>query len=88
MGLKITISHTDQGAATTVFSDNSNATKYYPSWEDALKDGERLGLLNTVEATAAKAMPPGLPMHTTADLNFDSILGSGFHKGQPRPPQA
>lgn len=87
MSLKITISHTDDGATTTVSAEDNNATKHYPSWSGALADGERLGLLNSVEAVAAKALPPGLPMHTTSDLSLNAILSEGFQKDQPRPPQ-
>jgi hypothetical protein len=88
MNLKVTICHTDTGAATTVISKDSDATKFYASWADALSDGESIGLLNSAEATAAKLLPPGLPMHTSADLDFESVLAHGFQKDSPRPPQA
>jgi hypothetical protein len=88
MNLKVTISHTDSGAATTVYNESSNATKHYGSWADALSDGEKLGLLNKVEAVAAKVLPPGLPLHTSADVSLSSLLARGFETDQPHTPQA
>jgi hypothetical protein len=37
-------------------------------WNDALKEAEDSKLINTVEATSAKALPPGLPLHTTTEM--------------------
>lgn len=59
----------------------------YLPWEDALIDGERLGLLNTVECVAAKALPPELRLHTKADVDLSKLSDNGFISGKTPPPQ-
>jgi hypothetical protein len=87
MKMQVTLTRTDSGATTKVTTSNGEARKDYLSWDDALMDGEHLGLLNTVESIAAKALPPGLPLHTKADVNLSELSDSGFISGKTPPPQ-
>jgi hypothetical protein len=57
------------------------------TWDDALKEAEDLKLINTVEATAAKALPPGFPLHTTTEMDTGNFANAGFAPGKPSPPQ-
>ena len=86
MKLQVTITRTDSGANTNIRSLNSEANKNYPSWSDALKDASSIGLITSVEATAAHVMPPGLPFHTDANIEFDGLKGHGFIIGKASPP--
>jgi len=79
--------HTNSGATTKGTASDGKARKDYLSWEDALIDGERLGLLNTVECVAAKALPPGLRLHTKADVDLSKLSDNGFISGKTSPPQ-
>jgi hypothetical protein len=87
MKMQVTLTRTDSGATTKVTTSNGEARKDYLSWGDALMDGEHLGLLNTVESLAAQALPPGLPLHTKADVNLSKLSDSGFISGKTPPPQ-
>jgi hypothetical protein len=87
MKFQVTITRTDTGANTHVKSDTAEASKDVASWNDALTEAERLGLINAAESIAAKALPPGLPLHTSADADLDSLVRHGFVLGHPSPPQ-
>jgi hypothetical protein len=41
-----------------------------------------LKLINTVEATAAKALPPGLPLHTNTEMDARNLANAGFTPGK------
>ena len=86
MKLQVTITRTDAGANTNIRSRNGEANKDYPSWSDALKDAAAIGLINSVQATAARAMPPGLPFHTDADVEFEELKTHSFIIGKASPP--
>jgi hypothetical protein len=64
MKIQVVVTRTDMGATTKLMSTSGESSKNYASWNDALKEAEDLKLINTVEATAAKALPPGFPLHT------------------------
>jgi hypothetical protein len=87
MEMQVTLTRTDSGATTKVTSSNGEARKDYQSWGDALTDGQHLGLLNTAESIVAKALPPGLPLHTKADVIWGDLSESGFIPGKTPPPQ-
>ena len=87
MKIQVMITRTDDGANTKVKSHNGEASKDYTSWDAALKDAEAIGLINSVEAIAAKALPPGLPLHTSADVEPASLEGKSFTIGKTLPPQ-
>ena len=59
MKIQVVVTRTDAGATTKLISNGGESSKNYASWDDALKEAEYLKLINTVEATAAKALPPG-----------------------------
>ena len=86
-GLASHNTRTDSGANTNVKSRHGEASKDYPSWSDALKDASEIGLINSVEAAAAHAMPPGLPFHTGADVPPENLERHGFRIGKSSPPQ-
>jgi hypothetical protein len=75
MKVQVTLTRTDTGATTKIRSDSGESSKEYSSWNDALIDAEHIGLINEVESTAAKALPPGFPLHTNAELDL-SVLGN------------
>ncbi len=87
MDMQITITRTDDGANTKAKSDHGEASKDYASWDSALKEAQTLGLINAVEATAAKALPPGFPLHTSADIKFGTLYANNFVAGKTTPPQ-
>ncbi len=64
-------------------SNGGESSKDYASWEDALK----VININTVEATAAKALPPGFPLHTTTEMDAGNLANDGFTPGKTPPPQ-
>jgi hypothetical protein len=87
MKLQVTITRTDRGANINIRSRNGEANKDYPSWSDALKDASTIGLVTSVQAAAAHVMPPGLPFHTDADVEFEGLKGHGFIIGKASPPE-
>jgi hypothetical protein len=87
MKVQVTLTRTDRGATTQIRTDSGELSKEYSSWSDALIDAEHIGLINRVESTAAKALPPGFPLHTNAALDHLSVLGNqGFVLGKTTPP--
>jgi hypothetical protein len=87
MKIQVVVTHTDTGATTKLMTNSGESTKNYASWNDALKEAEDLKLINTVEATAAKALPPGLPLHTTTEMDAGNLANAGFTAGKALPPQ-
>jgi hypothetical protein len=87
MKIQIVVTRTDAGATTKLMSKSGESSKDYASWEDALKEAEQLKLINTVEAMAAKALPPGFPLHTTTEMDAENFANAGFTPGKPSPPQ-
>jgi hypothetical protein len=87
MKIQVVVTRTDTGATTKLMTNNNESSKNYASWNDALKEAEDLQLINTVEATAAKALPPGLPLHTTTEMDVGNLANAGFTPGKTSPPQ-
>jgi hypothetical protein len=87
MKLQVTITRTDAGANINIRSRNGEANKDYPSWKDALNEASSVGLINSAQAIAAHVMPPGLPFHADADVEFDNLKGQGFTIGKASPPE-
>jgi hypothetical protein len=87
MKIQVVVTRTDTGATTKLMTDSGESSKNYASWSNALKDAEELKLINTVEATAAKALPPGLPLHTTTEMEAGNLANAGFKPGKTSPPQ-
>jgi hypothetical protein len=87
MKIQVVVTRTDTGANTKLITKTGESSKNYASWDDALKEAERLKLINTAEATAAKALPPGFPLHTTTEMDAGSLTNAGFTPGKTRPPQ-
>ena len=87
MKIQVVVTRTDTGATTKLMTKSGESSKNYASWNDALKEAEALRLINTVEATAAKALPPGLPLHATTEMDPGSLANAGFTPGKTSPPQ-
>jgi hypothetical protein len=87
MKIQVVVTRTDSGATTKLMSNSGESSKTYASWNDALKEAEDLKLINTVEATAAKALPPGFPLHTTTEMDAGNFANAGFTSGKTSPPQ-
>ena len=87
MKIQVVMTRTDAGATTKLMSNGGESSKNYASWGDALKEAEELKLINTVEAKAAKALPPGFPLHTTTEMEVSNFANAGFTPGKTRPPQ-
>jgi hypothetical protein len=87
MKVQVVVTRTDTGATTKIMSEGAESRKDYPSWNDALSDAEHLGLINTVEATTAKALPPGFPLHTATEIEAGNFANHGFTGGKTSPPQ-
>jgi hypothetical protein len=87
MKVEVTLTRTDTGATTRIRSDSGESSKEYSSWSDALIDAEHIGLINRVESTAAKALPPGFPLHTNAELEPSMLGNQGFAPGKIPPPR-
>jgi hypothetical protein len=85
--IQVTLTRTDAGATTKIISDGVEWRKDYASWDDALNDGERQGLINKAESIAAKVLPPGFPLHTTAEIESVNLAHDGFTSGKTSPPQ-
>ena len=87
MKVQVTLTRTDTGANTNIRSDSGESSKDYSSWEDALTEAEQIGFINTVESMAAKALPPGFPLHTNAEVDSSVFSSLGFVAGKRSPPQ-
>ena len=87
MKIQVTLTRTDSGANTNIRSASGELSKDYSSWEDALTEAEHIGFINTVESVAAKALPPGLPFHTNAEVDSSAFSSQGFVAGKRLPPQ-
>jgi hypothetical protein len=87
MKIQVVVTRTDAGATTKLMSKGGESSKDYASWDDALKEAEQLKLINKAEATAAKALPPGFPLHTTTEMDAGNFANAGFTPGKPSPPQ-
>ena len=87
MKIQVVVTRTDTGATTKLMTNNAQSSKDYASWNEALQEAEDLKLINTVEATAAKALPPGLPLHTTTEMDAGNLANAGFIPGKTSPPQ-
>jgi hypothetical protein len=86
MKIQVVVTHTDTGATTQLTSNSGASSKNYASWNDALREADDLKLIKTVEATAAKALPPGFPLHTTTELETGAFANVGFISGKTPPP--
>jgi hypothetical protein len=73
MKIQVVVARTDAGATAKLMSNGGESSKNYASWNDALEEAENLKLINTVAATAAKALPPGFPLHTTTELETETF---------------
>lgn len=87
MKIQVTLTRTDSGANTNIRSASGELSKDYSSWEDALTEAEHIGFINIVESVAAKALPPGLPFHTNAEVDSSAFSSQGFIAGRRLPPQ-
>jgi hypothetical protein len=87
MKVQVVMTRTDSGATTKMMSNGRESSKNYASWDDALKEAEHLKLINMVEAAAAKALPPGFPLHTTTEMEAGNLANDGFTPGKTPPSQ-
>jgi hypothetical protein len=87
MKIQVVVTRTDTGATTKLMTNRGESSKNYASWKDALKEAEDLKLINTVEATAAKALLPGLLLHTTTEMDAGNLANAGFTPGKTSPPK-
>jgi hypothetical protein len=85
MKIQVTLTRTDTGATTKIRSDSGELSKEYSSWDDALIDAEHIGLISKLEATAAKALPPGFPLHTSPELELSVLGNQSFVPGKTPP---
>jgi hypothetical protein len=81
MKMQVVVTRTDTGATTKLMSNGGESSKNYATWDDALKEAEDFKLINTVEATAAKALPLGFLLHTTTEMDAGNFAN-------PASPQA
>jgi hypothetical protein len=87
MKLQVTITRTDAGANTHVMSETEDAHKDVACWSDALTEAQEFGLINGAEAIGAKALPPGFPLHTSADTGIENLIQHGFVRGKGNSPR-
>ena len=87
MKIQVVVTRTDTGATTKLVTNSGESSKNYASWNDALTEAEELKLINTVEATAAKALPAGIPLHTTTEMDAGNLANAGFTPDKTSPPQ-
>lgn len=87
MKVQVTITRMDEGVRTQIRADSGESNKNYSSWDDALIEAEHIGLINVVESAAAKFLPPGLPFHTTAEVDQSTLSTKGFLRGTTSPPE-
>ena len=62
MNVQVTLTRTDTGANTNIRSDSGEPSKDNSSWEDALTEAERIGLINPVEGNGCKGSSAGIPI--------------------------
>jgi hypothetical protein len=86
MKVQVVVTRTDTGATTKLMTNGGESSKNYTSWDDALKEAQDLKLIKTAEAIAAKALPPGFPLHTTTEMEVETLASNGFTPGKPPPP--
>ena len=86
MRVEVIVTRTDAGATTQLRIDKKEVRKDYASWDDALADAQQLELLNVVEATAAKILPPGMPLHASAEVEVVDLTSHGFTSEKLPPP--
>lgn len=86
MHVQVIVTRTDSGATTQIRMNAAEVRKDYASWDDALEDAQQLKLINVVEATAAKILPPGMPLHTSADVDNVNLAAEGFTSEKLPPP--
>ena len=77
----------DTAATTKLVTTSGESSKNYASWDDALKEAEDLKLINQIEATAAKALPAGFPLHTTTEMDAGNLAKAGFTPGETSLPR-
>lgn len=82
MKIQVVVTRTDTGATTKLITTSGESSKNYASWDDALKEAEDLKLINQIEATAAKALPAGFPLHTTTEMDAGNLAKAGFTPGE------
>jgi hypothetical protein len=87
MKVQVRITRTDRGSNTRIKSETQEASKDYSSWDEALAEAERLGLINGTEAKAAKILPPGMPYNTSAEVAAPVFGAAGFVAGKAPPAQ-
>jgi hypothetical protein len=87
MHIQVIITRTDGGATTQIRMDEKEVRKDYDSWNDALEEAQNLELINVVEATTAKILPPGMPLHTSTDIQSLDFTSRGFTSEKLPPPQ-
>jgi hypothetical protein len=87
MKVQVILTRTNTGANAKVKSDTAEANKDYPSWDDALKDAEQLGLISGTEVAAAKLLPVGFPFHGNPEIELSSLSAQGFVSGKASPPR-
>jgi len=87
MHVEVRVTRTDTGATTQIRIDRAEMRKDYASWDDALKEAQQLELVNVVEASAAQVLPPGMPLHTSTDIQSANFTRHGFTSEKLPPPQ-
>jgi hypothetical protein len=87
MNVQVTITRTDTGATTQIRMDKAEMRKDYASWDDALEEAKQMEMINAVEASAAQVLPPGMPLHTSTDIQSSEFMGHGFTSEKLPPPQ-
>lgn len=79
MAMDVRITRTDNGATTAASSPAGHEySKDYPSWDEALAEAASLRLMDTIESTAARLLPPGFTLHGSAAIDSGSLQGTGF----------
>ena len=86
MKVQVTLTRKDAGATTKIRSDSGELSKEYSSWDDALIDAKQIGLISKMEATTARALPPGFPLHKNPELELSVLGNQSFVPGKT--PQA
>jgi len=87
MKVQVTITRMDEGVRTQIRADAGESNKDYSTWDDALVEAEQIGLINVAESMAAKFLPPGLPLHTAAEVDPSVLSTQGFVPGKTSPPE-
>ena len=87
MKVQVRITRTDTGSNTRIRSEIQEACKNYSSWDEALAEAERLGLIKGTEAKAAKILPPGMPYNKSTETDAQVFGAPGFMAGKAPPAQ-